>query len=115
AARIHGVPASLPYFLPLPILNPFGTLGAVIIMPERIKSRNALMDIGAAGPLAGMVVAIPLMIVGIRMSSLTPALDQGVVIYEGDNLLYWLLKRLALGELPPGYDIHTHPMALAAW
>lgn len=115
AARIHGVPASLPYFLPLPILNPFGTLGAVIIMPERIKSRNALMDIGAAGPLAGMVVAIPLMIVGIRMSSLTPALDQGVVIYEGDSLLYWLLKRLALGELPPGYDIHTHPMALAAW
>lgn len=115
AARIHRVPASLPYFLPLPILNPFGTLGAVIIMPERIRSRNALMDIGAAGPLAGMVVAIPLMILGIRMSSLVPAMDKGIVIYEGDSLLYWLLKRLTLGELPPGYDIQTHPLAIAAW
>src|SRR5690606_879458 len=58
AARIHGVPASLPHFLPLPVLSPFGTLGAVITMPERIRSRNALLDIGAAGPLAGMVVAL---------------------------------------------------------
>ncbi|MEZ4372832.1 MAG: site-2 protease family protein [Polyangiaceae bacterium] len=115
AARIHKVPASLPYFLPLPILNPFGTLGAVIVMPERIRSRNALMDIGAAGPLAGMVVAIPLMFIGIRLSDVTPGLNQGVVVYEGDSLLYWGLKRLALGELPPGYDIQTHPLALAAW
>ena len=56
AARIHGVPASLPYFIPLPPIFLLGTMGAVIVMPERIRSRNALLDIGAAGPLAGLVV-----------------------------------------------------------
>ncbi|MBX3183692.1 MAG: site-2 protease family protein [Polyangiaceae bacterium] len=115
AARIHKVPASLPYFLPLPILNPFGTLGAVIVMPERIRSRNALMDIGAAGPIAGMVVAIPLMALGIHLSEVVPSFDYGLVIHEGDSLLYWLLKRLVLGPMPEGYDIQTHPLALAAW
>ncbi len=115
AARIHKVPASLPYFLPLPILNPFGTLGAVIVMPERIRSRNALMDIGAAGPIAGMVVAIPLMALGIHLSEVVPNFDYGLVIHEGDSLLYWLLKRLVLGPMPEGHDIQTHPLALAAW
>ena len=68
AARIHRVRASLPYFIPLPFLNPFGTMGAVIAMPERIRSRNALLDIGAAGPLAGLVVAVPVLAFGLSRS-----------------------------------------------
>src|SRR6187455_3306281 len=60
AARLHSVPASLPYFIPVP-LPPLGTMGAVILNPERIANRNALLDIGAAGPLAGMCVALPVL------------------------------------------------------
>src|SRR6185369_360931 len=62
AARVHRVPASLPYFIPLPLLSPFGTMGAVIAMRGRIRSPTALLDIGAAGPLAGLVIAIPALI-----------------------------------------------------
>src|SRR5687768_5189322 len=72
AARIHRVPASLPYFLPFPFVSLFGTLGAVIAMRGRIRSRNALLDIGASGPLAGMVVAIPVMIIGLMVSPVGP-------------------------------------------
>src|SRR5882724_4375431 len=61
AARLHGVPASLPFFIPLPKLSPFGTMGAIIGMSGRIRSRVALLDIGAAGALAGMVVALPVL------------------------------------------------------
>ena len=64
AARLHRVPASPPYFLPLPFLGLFGTLGAVITMNDRIRSRKALLDIGAAGPIAGMVVAHPGAVLG---------------------------------------------------
>ena len=60
AARLHKVDASLPFFIPLPILSPFGTMGAVIRMRSVIPTRRALLDIGAAGPLAGLALAIPL-------------------------------------------------------
>src|SRR4051812_13517664 len=60
AARRHGVDTSLPYFLPAPV--GFGTFGAVIRIRGRIPTRNALVDIGAAGPLAGLVVALPLLV-----------------------------------------------------
>jgi len=62
-ARRHGVDASLPYFIPLPHFG-FGTLGAVIRIRSRIPTRNALVDIGAAGPLAGFVVAVPILVWG---------------------------------------------------
>jgi membrane-associated protease RseP (regulator of RpoE activity) len=65
AARIHKVDASLPYFIPLPFLSPFGTMGAVIRMRSVIPTRRALLDIGAAGPLAGLALAIPLYAWGI--------------------------------------------------
>jgi Zn-dependent protease len=113
AARAHGVPASLPYFLPMPVVL-FGTLGAVITMPERIRSRNALLDIGAAGPLAGMVVAVPTMLIGLSLSEVRPQ-SPGNYIQEGQSLLYWLLKRVALGPMPEGHDVFLHPTALAAW
>jgi membrane-associated protease RseP (regulator of RpoE activity) len=114
AARIHGVPASLPYFLPLPELSPFGTLGAVITMPERIRSRNALLDIGAAGPIAGMLVALPVLLIGLHLSSVQPHAAAGYV-QEGQSILYALLKQLVLGTIPPGHDVNLHPTAFAGW
>jgi membrane-associated protease RseP (regulator of RpoE activity) len=117
AARIHGVPASLPYFLPLPILNPFGTLGAVIVMPKRIRSARALLDIGAAGPLAGMVMAIPIMLIGLALSEVGPRGTGGGTLYiqEGQSILYWALKSVVHGAIPATHDVHLHPTALAAW
>jgi membrane-associated protease RseP (regulator of RpoE activity) len=114
AARLHRVPASLPYFIPLPKVSPFGTFGAVIVMPRRIRSANALLDIGAAGPLAGMVVAIPMMIWGLHLSHLGPRGDANY-IQEGQSLLYWLLKRVMFGPIAPDQDVMVHPTALAAW
>lgn len=113
AARRHGVAASLPYFLPLPVLSPFGTLGAVITMPP-IRSRNALLDVGAAGPLAGLVVAVPVLLYGLSLSPVEPQ-SSGEYIQEGQSLLYWLLKRLAQGHIPDGYDVMLHPTAMAGW
>ena len=65
-ARAHGVDASWPYFIPMPM--GFGTLGAVIRLKGRIPTRNALVDIGAAGPLAGLLIAIPMLLVGVKLS-----------------------------------------------
>ncbi len=121
AARIHRVPASLPYFIPLPIFNPFGTMGAVIIMPRRIRSANALLDIGAAGPIAGMVVAIPVMLLGLSLSEVGPRLDPAALqegqhyVQEGQSILYWALKTAVFGRIGPDQDVLLHPTALAAW
>ena len=113
AARVHRVEASLPYFIPLPLLSPFGTMGAVISMRGRIRSRDALLDIGASGPLAGLCVAIPVLIVGLMRSPIEPSGAHG--IQEGQCLLYLALKRLLLGPIPAGSDVFLTPMALAGW
>jgi membrane-associated protease RseP (regulator of RpoE activity) len=89
-------------------------MGAVIVMPDRIRSRNALLDIGAAGPLAGMLVAIPTMIIGLKLSPVEPVAASGY-IQEGQSLLYLALKWLVLGPIPDGYDVQLHPTAFAAW
>jgi membrane-associated protease RseP (regulator of RpoE activity) len=114
AARYHRVPASLPYFIPLPFLSPFGTMGAVIGMRGAIRSRSALLDIGAAGPLAGLVVALPVLWWGIAASPVT-ALPNGAYTQEGQSILYWLLKRLIHGPIPDGSDVVLHPTAMAGW
>ena len=89
-------------------------MGAVISMRGRIKSRNALLDIGAAGPLAGMVIAIPTMVIGLVLSSVKPV-TPGPHSEEGQSILYWLVKRAVLGPMPEGHDVILHPTALAAW
>jgi membrane-associated protease RseP (regulator of RpoE activity) len=114
AARAHRVPASLPHFLPLP-LPPFGTLGAVIRLPARIRRRGALLDIGAAGPLCGLCAAVPITYVGLRWSLLRPVLTTGTWVEEGTSLLFGLLKWLAWGPIPPGHEIVLHPTAMAGW
>lgn len=114
AAILHRVPASPPYFLPLPFVSMFGTLGALITMNDRIRSRKALLDIGAAGPLAGMVVAIPVLCVGLSLSTIEPR-STANYMQEGQSILYWLLKRAVLGPIPADHDVFLHPMAFAGW
>jgi len=114
AARLHGVPASLPFFVPFPFLSPFGTMGALITMDDRIRSRKALLDIGAAGPIAGMLVAVPVLCLGLAWSPVTPR-SLSNYTQEGQSLLYWLLKRLVLGPIPDNHDVELHPMAFAGW
>jgi membrane-associated protease RseP (regulator of RpoE activity) len=113
AARIHRVDASLPYFLPLPVLSLFGTMGAVIAMRGRIRSRNALLDIGASGPLAGMAVAIPVLFIGLSLSPVLPNPEH--YDQEGQSLLYLALKRIVVGPIPDGFDVQLHPTAFAGW
>ena len=113
-ARYHGVNASLPHFIPMPLVSPFGTMGAVIFMRDRIKSRNALLDIGASGPLAGMLVAIPVLLYGLAHSEITPAAEPGTM-QEGQSLFYWLLKSIAIGPIPDGWDVQLSSIAFAGW
>jgi membrane-associated protease RseP (regulator of RpoE activity) len=114
-ARRHKVDVSLPYFIPLPPMISLGTLGAVIRMQKPIDDRRALFDVGAAGPIAGLVVAIPLLVIGLSISDVGPVTPDGTV--EGNSVLYALLKYLVFGiRLPNQYvDVDLHPMALAAW
>lgn len=113
AARLHREPASPPFFLPFPKFSPFGTLGAVLFLGGRIRSRRALLDIGAAGPLAGLSVALPLMIVGLCASKVEPL--PASYVQEGQSVLYMMLKRLILGPIPAGHDVTMHPILVAAW
>jgi membrane-associated protease RseP (regulator of RpoE activity) len=113
AARIHRVPASLPYFIPVP-LPPLGTMGAVILMRDRIASRNALLDVGAAGPLAGLAVALPVLIHGIVQSKVAP-LTSPSWVQEGHSLLYVGLLHWLKGPIPAGHDIELSPTAFAGW
>ncbi len=102
-SRHHGVHATLPYFVPF--LPPFGTMGAVIVMKESPKNRRQLLDIGLAGPLSGLIVAIPVLLIGLSLSKLDPlptSIPQGFGIsLEGNSLLYLLLKFAVFGQLLP--------------
>jgi hypothetical protein len=116
AARIHHVDASLPYFIPLPFVSPFGTMGAVIRMRSVIPTRRALLDIGAAGPLAGMALAVPLYGWGIARSQIWK-IDgsQGNFVTLGSSLLSRLID-LWFGPLvPEGHDIMLSPVGFAGW
>ena len=115
AARRYGVPVTLPYFIPFPF-SLFGTLGAFIRMSPRIPHRRALFDIAAAGPLAGLVIAIPLSYVGILLSQLVrkDALPQNIITL-GEPLLFQGLGWLAHGSLGKDVDLLLHPLAFAGW
>jgi membrane-associated protease RseP (regulator of RpoE activity) len=116
AARHHRVPVSLPYFIPAPP-DPFliGTFGAFLRIQGRVTDRNALLDIGVAGPIAGLVVALPVLFVGLALSEVKP-LPEGVPsLQEGDSLLYLIAKWTVVGDIPPGHDVMLHPAAFAGW
>ncbi len=111
-ARAYGVQVSLPYFIPLP-LPPMGTMGAIIRMRSPIPNRKVLFDIGIAGPLLGLVVALPVLVLGLILSPVKPM--SGVIMQEGNSLLYLFLKWILKGFIPTGWDVVLHPMALAGW
>ncbi len=113
-SRVHGVRATLPYFIPAPPIL-IGTFGAFIRMKSPPPSRRALFDVGAAGPWAGLLVAIPAVLVGLRWSEVRPlAMNEGGLML-GDSILFSFLSRLALGRTPDDVTILLHPIALAGW
>lgn len=114
AARIHHVDTSLPYFIPMPFAL-IGTFGAVIRMRGPASERNALFDIGAAGPLAGLVFAIPVLVYGVWTSPVSPLQPDVSYLVEGRSLLYLAILQLAKGSIPDGHDIMLTPTALAGW
>jgi len=113
-ARAYGASVSLPYFIPAPPPFLFGTLGAIIRMRSPARDRNSLFDIAAAGPLAGLVVALPALWIGLGWSKVAELPAGGSVVF-GDSLLMRFMTWLAFGHLPPGHDVFVHPVALAGW
>ena len=144
ACRYYKVPATLPYFLPAPLLSPLGTLGAFIIMRGIPKNKRILFDVGVAGPLAGLVIAIPVLFLGLYLSPLGPIdpASSGSGFLEGNSLFYLFSKYVVFGKLLPdpvslgglspamywlryfftaqpipfnGMDVQLHSVALAGW
>ncbi len=143
-ARYHKTKVTLPYFIPFP-LSPFGTMGAFISLQEPPKNKRSLLDIGIAGPLAGLVVAIPVLIYGLALSPVEPLpqpLPSGEIFFEGNSILYLGLKYIVHGQWLPdpasfrglhpviywiryfftglplprgGVDVSIHPVAWAGW
>jgi membrane-associated protease RseP (regulator of RpoE activity) len=114
AARIHHVDTSLPYFIPMPFAL-IGTFGAIIRMRGPASERNALFDIGAAGPLSGLLIAIPVLVYGVITSpvaALDPTLSYFVL---GRSLLYEGIVWAAKGPIPAGHELILTPTALAGW
>lgn len=145
ACRYYKVPATLPYFLPAPLISPLGTLGAFIMMRGIPKNKRVLFDVGVAGPLAGLVVAIPVLFLGLSLSELGPIgspMPGTSGMLEGNSLFYLFAKYLMFGKLLPepvsmsglspavywiryfltgspipfnGLDVQLHSVALAGW
>lgn len=112
--RRNGVDASLPYFLPAP-LPLTGTLGAFIRIRSRIPSKVALFDIGIAGPIAGFIVAVPALVIGLSLSRISTVPEDFQGAYLGEPLLFRAVSWLIFGDVPDGQGVNLHPMAFAAW
>lgn len=143
--RRYKVPATLPYFLPAPLISPFGTLGAFIMMRGIPRNKRVLFDVGVAGPLAGLAVAVPVLFLGLSLSTLgrieVPPPGMGSML-EGNSLFYLFAKFVVFGRLLPepasmgglsplaywvryflsahpipfgGMDVMLNPVALAGW
>lgn len=137
-SRYHKTPATLPYFIPFPF-SPLGTMGAAILMRGTPKNKRILFDIGVAGPIAGLVVAIPVLLLGLSLSKLDTIQPSPNGFIEGNSLLYLLSKFIIFGQLLPapvepqgilywlryfftggpvpfgGLDVFIHPVAFAGW
>ncbi|MBX3058925.1 MAG: site-2 protease family protein [Anaerolineae bacterium] len=113
AARYHKTAVTLPYFIPF--IPPIGTMGAVIRLKAPLPNKRVLLDVGAAGPLAGLLFAIPILFYGLYTS------DIGVVVngvpIEGNSILYYLAKYITFGQFLPNatYDVYLNQVAWAGW
>jgi len=115
AARHHKLAVTLPYFIPAPFISLIGTFGAFIQLREPMRNRKVLLDVGAAGPLTGMIFAIPILLIGLKTSFVGPiVVGSGV---EGNSLLYALAKTIVFGRfLPNGsVDVYVNQLAWAGW
>ncbi len=116
AARLHKVDVTLPFFVPfpLPFFSLVGTLGAFIRIRGPIPNRRALFDIGVAGPLAGFLVALPVLRLGILEATVQPP-STGGGISLGTPLLFRWFESLFRAPVPEGLNLVIGPLGLAAW
>lgn len=118
-ARYHHTAATLPYFIPLPFFSPFGTMGAVIIQKESHKNKRILLDIGMAGPLAGFIVAIPILLYGLSLSkigAIPTLLSPGEGFqFEGNSILYLLAKYAAFHQWLPSPATYAGMNPILYW
>jgi membrane-associated protease RseP (regulator of RpoE activity) len=110
AARIHGIPATLPFFIPVPVLLT-GTMGAVIGMEGLRANRRQLFDIALAGPVAGLVVAVPLLAEGMLRGAAVPAAENPFAL----PLLARGLLAVVRPDLTPGTTIAPNALFMAGW
>jgi len=115
ACRYYDVDATLPYFLPFPLLSISGTLGAVIKIREPFPTRKALFDIGVAGPIAGFLVLVPILFFAVSRSTVVQAPEMTEGIFFGEPLLFRLAVWLKFGTIPHGSQLNLHPLGFGAW
>jgi membrane-associated protease RseP (regulator of RpoE activity) len=111
-SRYHGVGATLPYFIPAPSI--IGTFGAFIRMTSPIMNKRALLDIGASGPIAGFVVAVVAVAIGLHYSTVVETTTmEGMKL--GSPMIFSLISKMVIGSIPDHYDVLLHPIAFAGW
>lgn len=118
AARAHNMKVTLPYFIPVPFA--LGTFGAFIQMKSPAENRRALFDVGVAGPLAGLIIAIPALLIGLQYSTIVPAEAAANMMRGGasvaSSFLFALLAKLSIGgAIAEGHQLILHPLAFAGW
>ncbi len=114
-ARRYGVPASLPYFIPMP-LPPLGTMGAIIAMRPGRANTRALYDLAITGPLAGLIPALAMSAIGLRLSTFGPhpEPDEQTLLFGTPLVFDWMVD-LFMGPVPDGQIVIIHPLAYAGW
>jgi len=111
-AKKHSVDATLPYFIPVPTL--IGTFGAVIKMRSRVRKRNSMIEIGAAGPIAGFLVALPALIIGFYTADIVP-ISEGEGIQLGESIITKLVTIILYPDLADNMQLSLNSVGFAAW
>jgi membrane-associated protease RseP (regulator of RpoE activity) len=115
SGRRHHLDVSLPYFIPAPVIFPLGTFGALIKIRSLIPNRRVLVQIGAAGPVSGGIVAIPLLAIGLALSEIRPLSENPGLLSLGSSLIFELGCLLRFGQFSFDINVVLHPTAVAAW